>query len=175
MMSTRGKIKTTWGTTCRGEPGVEGDHYYDDNDEASDDEELTIYELHFLNEHAVVVPLNSILVVNKSSTEDSSSSDNDVPINSVLKKRSVINSLVPLSSKSPKRNDGGLLDRDDISTVVANIGWSTEEASQFIKEKNIRIMIYISLKQNEDFLQDIVTPQIHQQQQAIHNSILQLM
>lgn len=60
--------------------------------------------------------------MNKSSTEDSSSSDNDVPINSILKKRSVINSLVPLSSKSPKRNDGGLLDRDDISTVVANIG-----------------------------------------------------
>lgn len=57
-----------------------------------------------------------------------------------------------------------LLNEDSIPTIATNLGCSIEEASLFIKEKNVRKMNNISLKQNEDFMKDVVTPTMLQKQ-----------
>lgn len=140
-----------------------------------DDEELTIYELDLLNENVVVVPLNALFPENnKTSTKDSSSIDDIAPISSIFKKRIENHRLDPPFYKRPKKNHGDRLENNDIPSITAELGCSIKEVALFVKERNIKIMIDIVLKKNEDFLNDINTPTILQQQHAIQRNILQV-
>lgn len=150
-------------------------HMVDHIDRDLDDEELTIYELDFLNENVVVVPLNALFPKNnKTSVKDSSSTDDIAPIGSIFKKRIENHHLYPSFYKRPKKNYGDLLENNDIPSITAELGCSIEEVTLFVKEKNIKLMIDIALKKNEDFLNDINTLTILQQQHAIQQSILQV-
>lgn len=102
--SSRGR---GWGVQAEGgDQFLKGHIYKDDevdhNDESKIDNDLTMYEVDFLNEPVADIPFNSI-PLKKSSSKESCIGDDDNPIRSLFKKRFALILQHHPFPKGPKR------------------------------------------------------------------------